>query len=223
MKKLMLMSNPGFSPLVHSVVLAGCIQDDTHQSTARAVHNSRLDGTLAFFCRPFIKWLSYISLVILIGALFLSGCTSKDSREYSGGHEKQMPQKQGSVSTKPVNKEVGQASWYGAKFHGKETANGETFNQNDMTAAHPSLPMGSIAKVTNLENGKMIDVRINDRGPFSGDRAIDLSSAAAKKIDMKKDGTAEVKIETKSIKKGSPQHSSKTKHKAIVRHHKRRK
>jgi rare lipoprotein A len=158
-----------------------------------------------------------------MGVLALSACTSKDSGEYSGEHVKQIPQKQDNATTKPVHKEVGDASWYGGKFHGQETANGETFNQNNMTAAHPSLPMGTIAKVTNLDNGKNINVRINDRGPFHGGRAIDLSSAAAKKIDMKKDGTTEVKIETKLTGKSSPHQSSKTKHSAKGRHHRRRK
>jgi rare lipoprotein A len=112
-----------------------------------------------------------------------------------------MSQEPNHVTTKPVHKEVGEASWYGSGFQGQETANGETFDQKDMTAAHPSLPMGTKAKVTNLENGKKIEVRINDRGPFAKNRIIDLSSAAAKKLDMKKGGTAQVKIETKSIKK----------------------
>jgi rare lipoprotein A len=69
-----------------------------------------------------------------------------------------------------------------------------------MTAAHPTLPMGTKAKVTNLENGKKVEVRINDRGPYADDRVIDLSGAAAKKLDMKEGGTAEVKIETKPTK-----------------------
>ncbi len=81
-----------------------------------------------------------------------------------------------------------------------------------MTAAHPTLPMGTKAKVTNLENGKKVDVRINDREPYVGDRVIDLSGAAAKKIDMKEDGTTQVKIETKSNKKKvSTDQSSKVK------------
>jgi len=158
------------------------------------------------------KWLSGVSLVILFGALAISACNTKDSGEYSGGQGKLTKQKKGSTSAKPVHKEVGEASWYGPGFQGQETSNGETFDQNEMTAAHPSLPMGTKAKVTNLENGKKVDVRINDRGPHVGHRAIDLSSAAAKKLDMKKDGTTEVKIETKPTKKkGSTNQSSKKK------------
>jgi rare lipoprotein A len=116
------------------------------------------------------------------------------------------------TAAQPLHKEVGEASWYGKEFQGQETANGETFNKNELTAAHPTLPMGTKAKVTNLENGKKVVVRINDRGPYSGGRAIDLSGAAANKLDMKKDGTTEVKIETKpTTKKGSGNRQIKSK------------
>ena len=91
--------------------------------------------------------------------------------------------------------ETGIASWYGPKFHGKLTANGEIFNQNNITAAHKTLPLPSAVKVTNLENGLSIIVRINDRGPFVNQRIIDLSSEAAKKILMKKKGTALVRVQ----------------------------
>jgi rare lipoprotein A (peptidoglycan hydrolase) len=147
------------------------------------------------------KWLSDLSRLTLIGALAISGCTSKDSGENSGGQGKITQQEKGSAATKPVHKEVGEASWYGPGFQGQETANGETFDQKDMTAAHPSLPMGTKANVTNLENGKKIEVRINDRGPYADNRVIDLSGAAANKLDMKEDGTTQVKIETKPAKK----------------------
>jgi len=94
-----------------------------------------------------------------------------------------------------VHAEIGEASWYGPGFHGKTTASGEIFDQTEMTAAHPSLPMGTEVKVTNLDNGEKIKVKINDRGPYAKDRVIDLSRAAAKKLDMEHAGTAEVKIE----------------------------
>jgi len=147
------------------------------------------------------KWLSDLSRLTLIGALAISGCTSEYSGENSGGQGKLTQQEKGSAATKPVHKEVGEASWYGPGFQGQETANGETFDQKEMTAAHPSLPMGTKAKVTNLENGKKVEVRINDRGPYADNRVIDLSSAAANKLDMKEDGTTQVKIETKPAKK----------------------
>ncbi|MBN2815890.1 MAG: septal ring lytic transglycosylase RlpA family protein [Campylobacterales bacterium] len=89
----------------------------------------------------------------------------------------------------------GKASWYGPDFHGKLTSNGETYNMHDMTAAHKTLPMNTIVKVTNERNGKTAVVRINDRGPFVGTRIIDLSNKAAHQIDMVGAGTAPVKLE----------------------------
>lgn len=94
-------------------------------------------------------------------------------------------------------KQEGIASYYADKYHGRKTANGETFNMHDITAAHPSLPFGTKLKVTNLDNGKTITVRINDRGPFAKNRIIDLSLGAAKEIDMVKTGTANVRLEGK--------------------------
>ncbi len=91
--------------------------------------------------------------------------------------------------------ETGVASWYGPGFHGKMTANGEIFNQYELTAAHRTLQMPSMVRVTNLENGKSIIVRVNDRGPFANDRIIDLSQKAAEVIGMKKAGTARVRVD----------------------------
>ncbi len=97
----------------------------------------------------------------------------------------------------PVIEQLGEASYYGKNFHGKKTANGETFSQNKLTAAHPALPLGTEAKVTNLKTGKEVKVEINDRGPYVKGRDLDLSKAAAKKIGMEKEGIAPVKIEAK--------------------------
>ena len=92
--------------------------------------------------------------------------------------------------------EIGIASWYGPGFHGKKTANGEIFNQNKISAAHRTLPMPSIVKVTNLDNGMILErVRINDRGPFAGNRIIDLSKKAAEELGFVNLGTAKVKVE----------------------------
>ena len=91
--------------------------------------------------------------------------------------------------------EVGLASWYGPKFHGKKTANGEIFDQYIVSAAHKTLPMPSIVKVTNLENNKELVIRINDRGPFVRGRIIDLSKKAAEKLDIIKTGTAKVRVQ----------------------------
>ncbi len=92
-------------------------------------------------------------------------------------------------------KERGVASWYGKKFHGHDTSNGETYNMYGMSAAHKSLPLPSYVQVTNLSNGKRVIVRVNDRGPFHGGRIIDLSYAAASKLDMLGTGTANVEVE----------------------------
>ena len=90
---------------------------------------------------------------------------------------------------------TGIASWYGTKFHGQATANGETYDLYGMTAAHKTLPLPSYVRVTNLENGKSVILRVNDRGPFYSDRIIDLSFAAAKKLGYAESGTARVKVE----------------------------
>ena len=95
----------------------------------------------------------------------------------------------------PIIEQVGEASSYGRGFHGKKTATGEKFNQNDRTAAHPTLPMGTQAPVTNLDTGNSVDVKINDRGPYVKGRDIDLSKRAAKELGMTKEGVAPVKIE----------------------------
>ena len=89
---------------------------------------------------------------------------------------------------------TGIASWYGPKFHGKLTANGEIYNQNALTAAHKTLPLPSSVKVTNLKNNKSLILRINDRGPFVNDRIIDLSSKAADLLDLKQNGTGLVRV-----------------------------
>jgi len=91
--------------------------------------------------------------------------------------------------------EEGVASWYGPDFHGKRTANGERYDMNALTAAHPTLPMPSMVNVTNLENGRSIKLRINDRGPFKSKRIIDVSRQAAQLLGFKEQGTARVRVE----------------------------
>lgn len=89
----------------------------------------------------------------------------------------------------------GKASWYGKAFHGRLTANGEVFDMNHLTAAHKTMPLPSYARVTNVANGRSVIVRVNDRGPFSNNRVIDLSKRAAEVLDYISDGTANVKVE----------------------------
>ncbi len=106
--------------------------------------------------------------------------------------------------------EIGIASWYGPKFHGGSTANGEVFDENKLTAAHRTLPMPSLVRVTNLENGVSVNVKVNDRGPYARDRIIDLSSSAAEILGIKEKGSARVKVEI------LPEESKKLKELAIA-------
>jgi rare lipoprotein A len=128
---------------------------------------------------------------LLAMSLGLTGCNAK---EEAGAVAEAGKDKAGDPSRK-THKEVGEASWYGPGFHGKKTASGEIYDQEEMTAAHPTLPLGTEAEVTNLENKKKIEVEITDRGPYAKDRAIDLSKEAAEKLDIKEEGVGKVKIE----------------------------
>lgn len=140
------------------------------------------------------EWfLRILPIVWICSLIVISGCTPEQSK--LAKHEKK------STATYSARTEVGEASWYGPGFHGKKTANGEIFDQTKMTAAHPSLPMGTEVRVTNLDNNETVKVRINDRGPYAKDRVIDISRAAAKKLDMDTDGVAQVKIEKKLTNK----------------------
>ncbi|HLI10918.1 MAG TPA: septal ring lytic transglycosylase RlpA family protein [Alphaproteobacteria bacterium] len=96
---------------------------------------------------------------------------------------------------RPSFSETGTASWYGRSHQGRKTASGEAFDMRAMTAAHPSLPFGTVVRVTNLANGRMVKVRVNDRGPYGRGRVIDLSAEAAQALGMTVDGTAQVRIE----------------------------
>jgi rare lipoprotein A len=96
---------------------------------------------------------------------------------------------------RPIYTEVGLASWYGPPYHNGKTSNGEIYDMHRLTAAHKTLPLNSIVRVTNPATGDSVTVRINDRGPFIGDRIIDLSLAAAKRIDVWRAGVAKVKVE----------------------------
>lgn len=92
-------------------------------------------------------------------------------------------------------RQKGRASWYGPRFHGRRTANGERFDKNAMTAAHRRLPLSSFVRVTNVANKKSVVVRINDRGPFHSGRIIDLSQAAANALGLQRAGTARVQLQ----------------------------
>ncbi len=114
----------------------------------------------------------------------------------------------------------GKASWYGKRFHGKLTANGERYNMYSMTAAHRTYAMNTVVKVTNLKNKKSVKVRINDRGPFYRSRDIDLSYAAAKRLGIHKKGVAKIKLEV--IKCSRRKGAKKNYCKAVVKHKKKK-
>jgi rare lipoprotein A len=100
-----------------------------------------------------------------------------------------------SAPVKPIKVWVGNASWYGTEFDGKKTANGERFDSESLTAAHPNLPFGSWVKVVNTHNGKFEFVRINDRGPYQEGREIDVSYRVARKIGLIHSGVSQVRLE----------------------------
>lgn len=135
--------------------------------------------------------------IVLILSLSLLGCTG--SARFTSKEFKDSNDKTNEISNIYDSKisivQEGVASYYGDQFDGKKTANGEIFNKNELSAAHRTIPLGSIARVTNLKNNKKIIVKINDRGPFVGGRILDLSEKAAKDLDFINDGTTQVKIE----------------------------
>lgn len=140
--------------------------------------------------------------------LLAPGCTPLTARKEI---PLPAPIEQAAKPEAPKVEQVGNASWYGPAHDGKETASGETFDSNEMTAAHPTLPLGTKAVVTNLETGKSVTVRINDRGPYVKGRKIDLSRAAAQQIGMGKKGVAKVKIESRPRRKPSKKMARPTK------------
>jgi rare lipoprotein A (peptidoglycan hydrolase) len=167
-------------------------QQKTSSSTGEATDKGE-EGTIAIVYSEQWKEFSTIKL----GSRSVPATISLSSPEEFNKTVKESAEKQKPGKTLPAQAGTKQmrgiASWYGPGFHGRQTANGERFNQNDMTAAHRSLPFGTKVRVTNSNNGRSVVVRINDRGPFIGGRVIDLSAAAAQYIGM--DGIAPVNIE----------------------------
>lgn len=133
----------------------------------------------------------YFLFYILVSLIFF-GCSS--TTRFSGSNDNSVNNTR-IKNTNVLEIETGTASFYADEFDGKKTANGEVYDMNDLTAAHPSLPFNTIVKVTNLSNGKSVEVRINDRMPLFKGRIIDLSLAAAKRIEMINTGIQEVKLE----------------------------
>ena len=158
----------------------------------------------------------FLRLVVALAVASLCGCvphpiyrSSTKSAEVSSGRQGEPSRSQSNAgkaqpSSRPVDPltistrnayQVGVASYYGEKFHGRKTANGDTFNMYKLTAAHRVLPLGTKVKVTHMSNGRSVLVKVNDRGPFIEGRILDLSFAAALELEMVTSGTAEVMIE----------------------------
>lgn len=132
--------------------------------------------------------------ILAVGAVLVMGsCAGKAVPE--GPISADLPSVTSPVPD-TVFRETGVASWYGRDFHGRTTASGENFDQNGISAAHRTLPLGTVLNVTNLDNFKSIKVRINDRGPFVKGRVLELSFGAAKELDFVTQGTARVKLES---------------------------
>lgn len=135
----------------------------------------------------------FFSLIVCL-AVLLSGCAAGNAKIASRKGYVRFPEKQYASGEKAEIglKIKGEASYYGPGFHGKQTASGEIFDQDDFTCAHKSLPFGTKLKVVRVDNGSSVVVRVNDRGPYVDGRILDLSVAAGKKIGLDKVGHAEV-------------------------------
>jgi peptidoglycan lytic transglycosylase len=123
-----------------------------------------------------------LAMVLALGAFVAAGCGAPAQ----GSHDPAAP---------PAHVQVGTASWYGGSFAGRPTATGEIFDPKAMTAASRTLPLGAVVQVTNLRNGRKVLVRINDRGPYAGNRILDVSEAAARSLGFRSRGTAQVAID----------------------------
>lgn len=151
---------------------------------------------------------------VLAGAAALAGCSASSLSVLEPGLSVAgIEEDADAVGTKKIGKpykvggrwytpkldesydKTGKASWYGPKFHGRRTANGERFDQNAMSAAHPTMPLPSFARVTNVKTGKAVVVRVNDRGPFKRGRIIDVSKKAAEELGFRRAGQAKVRVE----------------------------
>ncbi len=160
---------------------------------------------MQILCRHF-SFLAGLSLLLLISAcaetnlaVETTKVVTRQESGVTGPYKVGKPYQVGGVWYYPQPDysydETGIASWYGPGFHSKATANGETYDENDLTAAHKTLPMPSLVRVTNLENGRSIVVRINDRGPFVNNRIIDMSRRGAQLLGFEQNGTAKVRVQ----------------------------
>jgi rare lipoprotein A len=151
--------------------------------------------------------LASILLVVSLGAA--QGPTSSGSKDtQSTTPRNEVARSKSGSRAKTIHRwpyQVGTASWYGEYFEGRATASGEPYNMHDLTAAHPTLPLGSWVRVTNLHNGRVVYVRINDRGPIIPGRIIDLSYGAAQVLHFQNKGLQQVRLDLASPREAAPQ------------------
>jgi rare lipoprotein A len=156
--------------------------------------NSRLKGGCGTACKMDWPPSKALSITIAMAALILlAACHRK--RVAQTPPPPPPPPASAPAAATPESGETGLASWYGHPYHGRASASGEIYDMEQMTAAHRTLPFGTVVRVHDLDNEKSVDVRINDRGPFLDGRIIDLSHAAARAIEMIGPGTAHVRLE----------------------------
>lgn len=157
---------------------------------------------------PFTRGAIFFSCLLLI--VVLSGCGGPTTKVISTPETRELPawlrpyevdgQRYNPIRNHHGFEQRGVASWYGKKFHGRKTSNGEIYDMYALSAAHKTLPLGVYVKVTHLETGRQLTVRVNDRGPFVAGRIIDLSYAAAQQLGIVQSGTAPVKLEALGYK-----------------------
>jgi rare lipoprotein A len=171
---------PGVFALIAAVTLAGCASTSETPSYAGLATTGKFNSKYGVKASP---------RVIADGE-----AAPKGGGNYMVGKPYKIAGKTYYPSEQPYSA-VGAASWYGSDFHGRRTANGEVFDRTSITAAHPTMPLPSYARVTNLKNERSIIVRVNDRGPYHGGRVMDVSQRTAEALDFKTAGTAKVKVE----------------------------
>ena len=160
--------------------------------------------------RRLAESLAVILMVASLGAGAASGPNSSEAAKNTfrpavngAGRGSLTPVKKRGHKSKPY--EIGTASWYGEQFQGKTTASGEPYNMYDLTAAHPTLPLGSFVRVTNLHNGRSVVVKVNDRGPIVPGRIIDVSYSTARVLQFKAQGLQRVRLDLVQPKMAQPQ------------------
>ena len=175
---------------------ANAVESKTSLATISQDNASRIDRVLGELSRQHDGASSLVKSARQPTSLALSSSLlASDTAQVS--NDEDVLERLTAVASNSVSKfkQTGLASWYGRQFHGRKTASGETFDMNGLTAAHRSLPLNCYVKVTNKTNGKSVVVKVNDRGPFHGNRVMDLSYGAAKQLGITAKGVGNVAIE----------------------------